>query len=322
MTTPQFVLSEMRQRRGTSAQWAAADRVLAAGEVGVDVTVGRVKVGDGSTAWSALPWLTVAEDDAEALLDGLDSHLGDDPVAHPAEQISYDGPAGGSTVAAGLDLIAEGKRDVDDPWRLGEIMSPVARLSFFDDFLYHTIGNDGRWLREVSGSGADAAIGIGETTGVVRMPTGTTTSGAASITGPFLPFAGIAAFRVKVNELPTTAQSYIASVGFGSILSPAQTLVAIAANENVRLVTTHDGSTTMTDTGHAMEPDEWTTFELTRFGGFALLSINGGDPIAAADDVPPADLAMPIVCAILKQAGTTSRTLRVDYVTYEGEVNR
>lgn len=47
-------------RRGTSAQWAAGtpvtDPILEYGEVGYDSTVNRFKVGDGTTAWSALAW--------------------------------------------------------------------------------------------------------------------------------------------------------------------------------------------------------------------------------------------------------------------------
>lgn len=41
-------------RRGTTAEWAAENPVLAAGEPGVDVDTGRFKVGDGVTPWEDL----------------------------------------------------------------------------------------------------------------------------------------------------------------------------------------------------------------------------------------------------------------------------
>ena len=41
-------------RRGTEAEWAAADPVLASGEWGLDRTNNIVKIGDGVTAWSLL----------------------------------------------------------------------------------------------------------------------------------------------------------------------------------------------------------------------------------------------------------------------------
>lgn len=47
-------------RRGTSAQWASANPVLATGELGVDTDTDRIKLGDGATAWSALPYASVA----------------------------------------------------------------------------------------------------------------------------------------------------------------------------------------------------------------------------------------------------------------------
>lgn len=44
----------IRLRRGTTTQWETADTVLAAGEPGVDLTVGEIRIGDGTTPWSEL----------------------------------------------------------------------------------------------------------------------------------------------------------------------------------------------------------------------------------------------------------------------------
>jgi hypothetical protein len=44
----------MFQRRGTTAQWAAADPILAAGEIGLDLDLMRIKMGDGIASWSEL----------------------------------------------------------------------------------------------------------------------------------------------------------------------------------------------------------------------------------------------------------------------------
>lgn len=47
-------------RRGTAAEWTAANPVLANGEVGVELAAGltpdKLKIGDGSTTWDALPY--------------------------------------------------------------------------------------------------------------------------------------------------------------------------------------------------------------------------------------------------------------------------
>ena len=46
--------TQIQLRRGTSAEWAAANPVLAQGEVGIDLTLGEMRLGDGVTAWAGL----------------------------------------------------------------------------------------------------------------------------------------------------------------------------------------------------------------------------------------------------------------------------
>lgn len=43
-------------RRGLAAEWAAQNGVLLEGEFGLELDTGRVKLGDGATAWNALPY--------------------------------------------------------------------------------------------------------------------------------------------------------------------------------------------------------------------------------------------------------------------------
>ena len=45
-------------RRGTAAQATADNPTLAAGEVGFETDTGKLKIGDGSTPWTALPYAT------------------------------------------------------------------------------------------------------------------------------------------------------------------------------------------------------------------------------------------------------------------------
>jgi hypothetical protein len=46
--------TQMQQRRGTAAQWAAANPVLADGELGFEEDTKIFKIGDGVTAWNSL----------------------------------------------------------------------------------------------------------------------------------------------------------------------------------------------------------------------------------------------------------------------------
>lgn len=80
--------TRMQQRRGTAAQWTAANPVLAAGEIGFETDTNKFKMGNGSSAWSALQYFANAAELA-AIVDGapnllntlneLAQAIGDDP---------------------------------------------------------------------------------------------------------------------------------------------------------------------------------------------------------------------------------------------------
>jgi len=52
-------------RRDTTTNWEGADPVLAAGEVGVDLTTGQIKIGDGTLSWTELSYYTGSDVDLE-----------------------------------------------------------------------------------------------------------------------------------------------------------------------------------------------------------------------------------------------------------------
>ena len=79
----------MQQRRGTAAQWTAANPTLAAGEIGFETDTSKFKMGNGSSAWTALTYFANAAelaailDSAPGALDTLNelaAAMGDDPA--------------------------------------------------------------------------------------------------------------------------------------------------------------------------------------------------------------------------------------------------
>jgi hypothetical protein len=48
--------ARMQQRRDTAANWTSTNPTLAAGEMGLETDTSKFKVGNGSTAWTALPY--------------------------------------------------------------------------------------------------------------------------------------------------------------------------------------------------------------------------------------------------------------------------
>ena len=81
--------TRMQQRRGTAAQWTAANPTLAAGEIGFETDNNRFKIGDGVTAWGSLDYfansaaLSDLIDGAPDLLNTLGelaTAIGEDPA--------------------------------------------------------------------------------------------------------------------------------------------------------------------------------------------------------------------------------------------------
>lgn len=48
--------TRIQLRRDTGSNWTSNNPVLAIGEIGIDTTINNLKIGDGSTAWNALPY--------------------------------------------------------------------------------------------------------------------------------------------------------------------------------------------------------------------------------------------------------------------------
>ena len=59
--------TQIKLRRDTAANWLLEDPVLGAGEPGFELVTGKLKIGDGTSLWSALDYI-VAEPDAVLIL--------------------------------------------------------------------------------------------------------------------------------------------------------------------------------------------------------------------------------------------------------------
>jgi hypothetical protein len=109
---------KIQLRRGTAAQWTTANPVLAAGEPAVETDTGFLKVGDGASAWTALPYAAIpaAQKGAAngvATLNGS----GKLPVAQlPADVMEFKGVWNASTNTPAL---ADGVGDPGDFYRVG-----------------------------------------------------------------------------------------------------------------------------------------------------------------------------------------------------------
>lgn len=50
------VQTQFQFRRGTAAQWTAANPTLASGELGYETDTGKFKIGNGTSNWNSLAY--------------------------------------------------------------------------------------------------------------------------------------------------------------------------------------------------------------------------------------------------------------------------
>ena len=74
--------SLIQMRRGTAAQWTAADPILELAEIGIETDTDQFKVGDGSTSWSVLSY------------GGIQGPSGPVGVTGPTGPVGVTGPTG------------------------------------------------------------------------------------------------------------------------------------------------------------------------------------------------------------------------------------
>jgi hypothetical protein len=86
-------------RRGTEAQWALVNPILAAGEVGLESDTNYFKFGTGNTAWNALPYANEPLSDLE---NRVDAYLEDNLLGQPNGVASLN--SSGKVPATQLDI--------------------------------------------------------------------------------------------------------------------------------------------------------------------------------------------------------------------------
>jgi collagen type VII alpha len=96
---------QLQFRRGTAAQWAAANPTLASGEMGIETDTSKFKVGNGSTAWNSLPYGGIQGPTGPTGPTGNTGPMGVPGSATNTGATGPTGPQGDNGVSGGLVLI-------------------------------------------------------------------------------------------------------------------------------------------------------------------------------------------------------------------------
>lgn len=106
-------LIRFQLRRGTAAEWASVNPVLASGEPGVETDTGQQKLGDGVSTWAALPYVTAGwQGVQDALQARTDAQAAAGTAAGQATAAAQQATlaAGQVTLAAGQVALATGAK--------------------------------------------------------------------------------------------------------------------------------------------------------------------------------------------------------------------
>ena len=93
-----------QQRRDTAANWTSQNPTLKAGEIGYETDTGYVKVGDGSTAWTALAYIHGTKVSAYPL---ATADIANDAIT--ADKLAHTSVTAGSYTAADITVDAQGR---------------------------------------------------------------------------------------------------------------------------------------------------------------------------------------------------------------------
>jgi hypothetical protein len=98
--------SVIRLRRGTTTQWNASTRILQIGELGLDTTLNKIKSGDGTSLWGALPFLNVLPSEiTELSQDAVSTALSNG--THSNITVTYNDTNNTISLSTGPDVITQ-----------------------------------------------------------------------------------------------------------------------------------------------------------------------------------------------------------------------
>ena len=149
MTEVQLMADLIQLRRDTAANWTSANPVLSQGEQGYETDTGKMKIGDGSTAWSSLAYFVDPSSYATVATTGAYSDLTGTPTI-PADVsdltdttslLGGGGGGGGSLEAVASGSLANGDTVVVNSDGTISAVSQVVQTAAIGTQVQMTTGN-------------------------------------------------------------------------------------------------------------------------------------------------------------------------------------
>ena len=207
----------------------------------------------------------------------------------------------------------------------------LSDFDLVDDFTQATISNI--LLQDNRNSAFPTNPGATDGPGIFNTETHTATNGASGLSGAnsyvFSQFARLSfAANMRIVTLADGTNSYRILIGFNSSNSATDSGLTRSAglyysnsNANWQAITYNASVGTTTDTGVAAVADgSYNTFCVRANGTASVEFLINGVTVATHTTNIPSSTVTPYV-TIAKSAGTTSRTIRLDYIRFSGSGN-
>jgi len=228
--------TRMQQRRGTAAQWTSANPILAAGEIGFETDTGKFKMGNGSSAWSALSYFADASDfDTTAIQATVDSK-----VATAVDNLIAGAPAALNTLN---ELAVAINSDSTFATTVTNALASKATTVALNDHEADTTGIHGientALLETVSGSQAKANAAAASVQEASVAKAGATMTGLLILSAD--PVAGLGAATKQYADARQAAAGEDASTKANAAQAAAE---ATASSDATAKVNGHNADTT------------------------------------------------------------------------------
>lgn len=223
-------------RRDTAANWTSANPTLASGEIGFETDTGKLKIGNGSTAWSALSYANSSVGGSENQViykDGTNTATG-------SADFTYDNGGTGNLVVTNGQITSSGGTVLSDtsavPYQrttylgdinhAGVVMSEVDVASFSTVYTGHLYPNNLHLDDGINGTYVDIDVNDG-----ISM---VSTSGSI-----FLQYGEVIANTINIDGGTLKVDNANNRVGVGTT-SPA-TALDVRGTVTARATATQDG---------------------------------------------------------------------------------
>ena len=201
-------------RRDTASNWTSANPILAQGELGAETDTSKIKIGDGTTAWSSLAYLIDAGDYLTS------AAIGSTVQAYDATLLN-DADIGVSVQAYDVDTA---KLDVAQTFTAAQTMTALKEtkvamgannidLSLGNYFTYTLSGAQTLTVSNVASSGSVSAFILEVTNGGSAALTFFSGVTWAAATAPTLTAAGVDTLAFFTTDGGTTWRGFVLGLG-------------------------------------------------------------------------------------------------------------